>query len=792
MRGSTRPAGAPWREAAPAGLIAMVVGVWSLAGAATAVPLPRAQVDSSAVEITGIVRVRGGQPLPDVEVVLRETGTAVRTDSEGSFAFTGLTAGTYTVEARSDDYVPQERTLELRDGARGVVPFELRPIPRFLSEVVVTPSLYTLYETKPQVATSLSREEISRLPHFADDVFRAVRWLPGTSGEDYSGRVNVRGGDIDETLVRVDGLEIPQAFHLKELFGGVQSIVDAEAVEDLDFMSGGFPVEFGNRMSGVIDISSTGSAPVRTSVVAGTTHLGLLSTGPFASQRGRWLVSLRRTSLDRVIRWIDPESGLEPLFYDGLGKVSYALGSRTVLSAHVLGATDRTRYREETDELTEVLDATSTGRYAWLSLKTSPARHLFVDTVLSAGQVERDVDGSIDEWSQTGFVDDRRRSETYGLKQDWRLDLADRHLLKWGFELQRVSGHYDHLSQTVVRDLLFTPGGRPLTRDRDYSLDPRGDLYGAYAADRLRLGQDLVTEVGLRWDRQTYADDRQLSPRASLAYTLGDRTTLRGAWGLYHQPQLIHELQVSDGISEFQPAQRAEHRVISFEHRISRGVDVRVELYQKKLTDVRARYENLLNPIEIFPELESDRVLVAPERAEARGIEVSLRHLNGSRWSWWLSYAYARAEDQIDGHWVPRSRDQPHTASFSLNYRPSERWNLNLAGLYHTGWPTTAILAELEPGPDDGVRLRPYLGPRNQERYPDYIRLDLRASRDFDLGPGTWSVFLEVTNLLNRDNPRGLKRVVDYYVDSDGLVRTVPVYRSGLPLLPSFGIRWSF
>ncbi|MCG6920238.1 MAG: TonB-dependent receptor [Acidobacteria bacterium] len=794
MRASThhtrrRGHATPWAARLTLG----VVGLLLLGGAAGAAESPP---EAGAGRITGIVRTPDGRPLADAEVVLRETGTVARTDAEGRFAVTGATAGICTLQVSAEGYVPQERALEMKDGSQGHVPFELKPVPHFLSEVVVTPSLYTLYEATPGVTTSLSRQEIERVPHFADDVLRAVRWLPGTSGEDFSGRVNVRGGDIDETLVLVDGLEIHDAFHLKELFGGIQSVVDAEAIDGLDFMSGGFPVEFGNRMSGVIDISSLASGPVRTSLVASTTHLGLLSAGPFASERGRWLATVRRTNLDNVIRWIDPESGLEPVFYDVMGKVSYTLGGHSILTAHVLGASDRTRYEDETEEngqtVIERMDATSSGRYAWLSLKTSPAVGLSMETVLSAAQVEREITGLIDEPSQTGVVDDRRRSDVLGLRQDWKLDLADRHLLKWGFEAQRASGSYRHQSNSTVRDRLFVSGAEPSVRDRDYSLEPEGELYAAYAADRMRLGDDLVAEIGLRWDRQTWADDSQLSPRLSLSYALGDRTTLRGAWGLYHQPQLIHELQVSDGVTEFQPAQRAEHRVVSVEHRVARGFDLRLELYQKLLSDVRARYENVLNPIELFPELESDRVLVAPDRAEARGVEVSLRHSSGSRWSWWLSYAFARAEDEIEGEWVPRSRDQPHTASFSLNFRPGQKWNVNLAGRYHTGWPTTVILGTAEPQPDGGVRLHPYLGPRNSERYPDYLRLDLRASRVFEVGPGTWSVFLEVTNLLNRDNPRGLKRLVDYRVEDDGTVRTVPLYRSGLPLVPSLGIRWNF
>jgi outer membrane receptor protein involved in Fe transport len=168
------------------------------------------------------------------------------------------------------------------------------------------------------------------------------------------------------------------------------------------------------------------------------------------------------------------------------------------------------------------------------------------------------------------------------------------------------------------------------------------------------------------------------------------------------------------------------------------------------------------------------------------------RQDDGRRWSWWLSYAYARAQDEIDGEWVPRSRDQPHTGSFSLNYSLSGKWNFNLAGLYHSGWPVTPIFANLEPGPDDGVIVVPFLGPRNRERYPDYLRFDLRASRVFHRGPGTWSLFLEVMNVLNRENLRGYGSLVDFEVEEDGSARLVPEYRSGIPLLPTLGIRWTF
>ena len=65
--------------------------------------------------------------------------------------------------------------------------------------------------------------------------------------------MNVRGGAADESLILLDGVEISEAFHLKELFS-FTSMIDADAIDGLEFMSGGYPAEYGNWMSGVVYI----------------------------------------------------------------------------------------------------------------------------------------------------------------------------------------------------------------------------------------------------------------------------------------------------------------------------------------------------------------------------------------------------------------------------------------------------------------------------------------------------------------------------------------------------------
>ncbi len=797
-----------WTEPLASGVEEMLgeilapVGLTVRAGALGSLLVVRAS-GSNAEQAEGTVRGRvlsklDGSPLAGVVVSVSGSAADVSTSGNGRFCLSGLPTGSYIVKAELPDYHPQTLegvVVELSTSTELVLELTPRnPIARFLGEIVVAPSRYTLYEDEPEIRTSLSREAVNRLPHLADDTFRLLERLPGIASEDASAQVNLRGGEVNEGLVMVDGLEIYEGFHLKDMYS-IFSVVDSEAIGGLDVMTGGFPAEYGNRMSGVIDITpATPRQASSTAVGLSFTNLGVLSQGLFDSGRGQWLVSARQTFLDTLMAQIDPDSGFDPSFNDLLARVQLPLGHRTVLSASILGAIDDLAFEDRGDfgdVLQEQVDADSSSTYAWLNLKTAWTSQLYSETVISYGQVERSRKGLIDKDANDATLDDQRAFDFVGFKQDWSLESSRRNLAKWGLDLRLLDATYDYTGRSIGRDQLFTGGGPPEIRERDIHLRPSGDQFSLYVADRFQLAEPLVAELGLRWDQQSYTDDDQLSPRLNLSYRLAELTTLRAAWGYYYQPQYINELQVEDGVTEFFPAQRAEHRLLALDRSWPRLLDLRVEAYRKDLTELRPRYENQLNPIEILPELEPDRILVAPDRAVAEGVEVQLKSDTGQPWSWWLSYAYAKAEDQIDGVWVPRSWDQTHTVIASLNFNRKGQWNFNLSGIHHTGWPTSAIVAEVGHLPDGGRYVIAGLGPRNAERYPDYVRLDLRASRTFQLRKSSIKLFLEVINLFDREN-LGRINGLSFRIQPDGSLQVEEDREYVMPILPTLGVRWSF
>jgi TonB dependent receptor/TonB-dependent Receptor Plug Domain len=666
-------------------------------------------------------------------------------------------------------------------------------MPVTLEEIVVTPSRFTILRQEAESRQFLSREEVRRVPHLSDDLYRAIGRIPGTTSADVSARFNLRGGEEDEVLVLVDGAEIYDPFHVRDLYRAF-STIDAEAVGSVDVLSGGYPAEYGGRMSGVVDINTLSptddvgqaSQDVRHEAGVSLLNTRLLSQGTFAQSRGAWLFSLRRGYLREVLTLLEDTADINPRYYDLLGKMQWTLGEHTVVSAHVMASRDRLTLD---DGPGTTAHANYDDRYAWLNLRRSWTGALFTQSVLSWGTMARDRKGTFDnEFDlQRGQLEDRHQSAFVTLKNDVTLHLSPRQLLKLGATAKRVRARFDMEGSSVVPFAIFELGSPPREVRRSVHVRPRGSELDAYVADRVRISDSVVVEAGLRAGSESYTPDGvHVSPRLNAAWSPTPRTSVRAAWGRFHQPQAIHELQVEDGVTEYREAQRAEHRVLGVEHSFPRGVEARLELYDKTLTHLRPRYVNLYDRLLVFPELRADRIRIAPESGHARGAELLVRSDAAQPLSAWMSYTLARVTDRFGGRDVPRDWDQQHAMTFSVNYRRGPQWNFNLAGTWHSGWPTTPVLARIE-GTQLGPQLVTELGPRASTHLPDYQRLDFRASRT----AGAFSFFVELFNLLGHENVTRLNTFA-FQQDANGAVTASPVTESVIGILPSFGLTWRF
>ncbi len=739
-----------------------------------------------------VVDAETNRPIGGAEVEI-DGLPATRTGQDGAYRLDDVPEGKFVLAVRRAGYVIDSRPGRAIAAESVRVDVQLRPVEKTLEHMTVVPSRVSLLDDDPAPEVLWTRDEVNRLPHLSDDLFRAISRLSGVASSDFSADFHIRGGERSEVLVLIDGLRVYDPFHLKD-FQNVFSIFDSNATGSVEMTSGGFTADYGDRMSGVIEISSVVPSDRRTMLGVSFEKLHFLSQGRFHGGESEWLVSARRGYLDLLLDTVSTEDNdidVDPKYLDLFAKVRRRVGRSGLLSFNVLAAADDVTFRSDEDD--DDLTSSWSDAYAWLTYDSSWG-DWSQSTVLSYGNLERERDGQSGSNLSDPFFggsqrDDRtvvrdvRDTRVAQLRHDWRWNGSDRHYLRAGVELRSLEAEYNYDFFNQVSDPLFTD--EVLIETRNIDLDLSGETYGLFVSDRIRLGERFALELGARWDRQTYADDSQWSPRVNFVAELTPRTTIRASWGDYWQSQGIQELQVADGIDTFHTAQLNRQTTLALDHQIGSRYRLSAQAYAKRLRDPRPRFENLFDNFDIFPEGQSDRVRVAPERGRSRGLELLLER-RSPRVDWWVSYALSEAEDQIDGIWQPRSWDQRHAVSYSLNLRPAQNWNLNFTGLHHSGWPATDVELVTEPG----ILPRLVPGPRNATTYSDYHRIDARISRTFPLRKGDLKLFFEVTNLLDRDNDRS---VSDFEISlNDGRLQIEREFENWFPRLPSFGVSWTF
>jgi hypothetical protein len=717
-----------------------------------------------------------GTPVSGAALTIDGTELRAVTDGDGRFFLRDVPAGARTVRISAPSFVERVRSGVTVQAASIVeLAIALTPDPRLVERIVVTPGRHEIVPDALGTVRSLDRDDVIATTALGSDPSRMVAVLPGIATADGSAAFHARGSASKDVSLVLDGLELYDPFHLSA-FQSPFSFIDGRIVDTVDFLGGGFTADRGDRHGGFLEMSST--TPVESSgteLEAGTLNSRVAYEAP--TSIGPAVVSARYwypVAVDDTIAF--GEDGLRPKFGDIYAKLGLLARPGTSISGHVLIASDRATLSESDGN--ERVDTSNGSGYLWFRLSKAYSSAVTTDTLVSAGKITHFREGIAEPNDSPVAVDDRRKVRFLGIRNDATWTIGSSQALRGGLDVRLLRA-----------DLRYTDGLPGATST--VAVAPSGAGIGAYLAYRAAISERFVAEGGIRWDRQTYTGDRQWSPRLDLVWKPGSRSEVRLGAGRYAQSQRIHELRIEDGETDYGPPEICEQLDLTYIHRFSKPWNLRVDAYRHRFGPLQPHYENLFHPLELFPEAEPDRVLVAPEAADLKGVELSFSGTPGAPLQWQASYTWASAMDRIDGADVPRSWDQTNAGNFLVAYRWRPGWFLSVGGTVHTGWPTTPVTGRVVTLPDGSTEIEEVVGPRNSARYPTYARLDVKTGRAIATAKGSVRVELAIMNLTNRQNVCCIDEI-QFEEAPDGSVTSTSELKYWLGITPSLQVLWSF
>ncbi len=652
---------------------------------------------------------------------------------------------------------------------------------------------------KGQNFEQIDAKDITKMVDAQGGVEAIVKTQLGVaSNNELSSQYRVRGGNFDENMIYVNGIEIYRPFLIRSGEQEGLSFVNPDMVEGLDFSSGGFDVSYGDRMSSVLDV--TYKTPQKTSGSAKVSLMG--GSASFEGRAGNHLThtsGVRYKTNKYLVGTMDTKGQYDPSFFDAQTYWSLRFGDSSI---DLLGYYGSNNYRfvpedretsfgtvSDARKLKIYFEGNEKDRYntGVLALryhldKGKNRYNIFASLYKSGEEENYDILGEY--WLQqadySSSTEDVDQSENIGVggngqharnllycgvytvavNAEHRLGV---HRLSW--EVRYAREHFNnYVNEWEYNDSTGFKTFFNIAKAHNRLNSDRVQMYvkDAYTTS---VGEwRMALSYGVRMAYYSTNDEWIVSPRASVRFN-HNGWALRVSGGRYAQTPFYKEMQTKDGtLTTDVKAQNSWQVLLGTDKYFmlsERNFKFTCEAYYKWLRRV--------NPYSI------DNVRIQYEaNNDARGYGVGLdAKVNGELADGvesWACFSIMQTMENIagDGHgWIPRPADQ--RVSFSMFLQDQ------MPGNYSYGATLSMFFASGLP-----------FGPPNKERYlatnrmPGYKRVDFGLYKDFAIradGSQRWNIkslllAVEVFNLFNFSN------TISYFwvAGVDGTQYAVPNY----------------
>lgn len=674
-----------------------------------------------------------------------------------------------------------------------------------LEGVTVKSTRRNAIQNTTQMSTiGLSSETIKALPAFLGeaDVMKAIQLLPGVqAGSEGSSGIYVRGGGPDQNLILLDGVPVYNASHLFGFF----SVFNADAINGVDVIKGGFPARYGGRLSSVIDIRMKEG---NNKEFHGEGGIGIIASrftfeGPIKKGKSSFMISGRRTYADIFMRPLvkassEGNSTAGYFFYDLNAKANLYVTDKDHLYVSGYFGNDKFSAKDKYDENNSksVYEAALKWGNATAMMRWNHefSRKLFSNLTFNYSRYQFDI------FDKEETTDPVNGKETYLEKyfsgiRDWsaKMDFdwlpSPNHFVKWG-----ASQTWHSYRPGALQSKASTP-----TFSEDTIL--RGRFINtteldSYIEDDIKLTKDLKVNAGVHFtsfnvEGKTY---NSFQPRVAARFLLNKDMSIKASYAQMNQ--FIH-LLTNSGIglptdlwvpaTRLVPPQLSHQWALGWAYNINDSYEASVEGYYKKMNDIIEYAEGAS-----FVSTTSDwQTRVETGQGKSYGAEFFLQKKKG-RTTGMVGYTLSWTNRQFDnlnnGKWFAYKYDRRHDVKIAVVHDISKRIQISADWVYGTGVATTLPVAVYTNS--DGNEVEVYNG-RNDFRLPAYHRMDvgikfIKKKKRYER---SWNI--NIYNVYNRLNTFYVYRSTDYNF-STNIQTPVFVKVTLFPIIPSISYQFKF
>lgn len=723
------------------------------------------------------------------------------TDLDGEFKIPQVPLGNHTIRVSfvgyKDFILPN---VQVNSGKEVVLALSVEEDFSQLQEVVVMASEKerTVNDMITVSGRTFSVEEARKFAAAVNDPGRMATSFSGVVGtDDGNNNISIRGNSPNGLLWRMEGIDIPNPNHFVNpgTSGGGISILSSQLLTNSDFLTGAFPAEYGNALSGVFDLGlRKGNNEKREfTFQAGFLGTDVAAEGPIAKNyKGSYLINYRYSTLSILSKLGIPLGDFVTDFQDLSFHLYLPAGKKSSFSIFGFGGLSDQNSEAERDSLNWSGEGdryssnffSNTGVIGIKHSYTLNKANFLQTTVLASGNAIGDRVYRLDR----EYTNEERAYENYSnskvtVSSVLNSKLSARASLRSGVYLNQL---YYNLREDGYSEKL----GALQTH-----INSKGNTQSIQAFSQLhfRATERLTFNAGLHYLQLLLNNSNSLEPRLSASYELDEKQRISMGYGLHSQVQPLGTYfaeQEKNGQIVLPnmdlDLSKSHHFVMGYDRQLTPFIRMKVEGYYQRLYNIPVKpgtseTYSIINQQWTF----MTDPLVNEGRGKNYGAEFTLEQFTHKDLYFLVSASlynslYKTEENKWRNTRYNGNANLTVTAGKEYQLKKNKTLGINVRSIYGGGLRATPIDLEKSIADHEMVldESRAF-----EEQLPAYFRTDLRVSLKWNRSKSTSTLALDVQNVTNRQNIYG-----NYFEPMKGQIETA--YQS--PLIPLISYRIEF